>query len=53
MAKPDAGLSANFSKALREGVVDPKFVEEWAGQTSKQAMNIKGALKGEEPSQGS
>lgn len=52
MANPDKGLSANFSKALREGVVDPKFVEEWAGQTSKQAMNIKGVLKGEEPFSG-
>lgn len=52
MGKPDAALSKNFSKALREGVVDPKFVEEWAGQNSNQILKLKGVLKGEEPFSG-
>lgn len=49
MGRPDEALTKNFSKALREGVVDPKFVEEWSGSNAKQLLKLKETLRGEEP----
>ena len=48
MARPDGALSKNFSKALREGVVDPKFVEEWSGQNAKQILALRATLTGDQ-----
>lgn len=48
MGNMDDALARNYAKAQREGVVDPKFIEEWGGKTSKQVTNLRAVLSGEE-----
>jgi len=49
MRSPDDVLWGHFGRAAREGVWDPRFVEEYLGQKATALQNIRGALKGEEP----
>lgn len=46
LGKPDEQLAKNFLKATNEGVVDPRLVEEYAGQTSNTVKDLKGAVQG-------
>ncbi len=44
----DAVLAGNMNRAILEGEVAPRFVEEFGGKTSKKALMFKNVLKGEE-----
>ena len=46
MGNPGEELGQNFTRATNEGVVDPRLVEEWAGQNSRRVTDLKGALSG-------
>tara|TARA_R110002153_G_scaffold274298_2_gene448198 strand:+ start:16963 stop:20907 length:3945 start_codon:yes stop_codon:yes gene_type:complete len=47
LGRPDAGLVDDFGRAVREGVVDPKFVEEYAGETAHTVSRVRETLRGE------
>jgi hypothetical protein len=44
MARPDAGFNKVLQRGMNEGIVDPKFVEEWVGQSSARVKDWKSAL---------
>ena len=48
MKNPDEVLRDAFSKGIRDGVVDPKFVEEYAGENAGQIVRLKEVLQGDE-----
>lgn len=48
MANPEAGLMKAYAKAADEGVIDPKFIEDYAGQNSKTVGRLKDVLTGKE-----
>jgi hypothetical protein len=45
MSKPGERLRTNFERAAKEGVWDPRFVEEFAGQQASQIVNLRDAMK--------
>jgi hypothetical protein len=47
MGNPDASLRKLFERSAAEGVTDPKFIEEFVGQQSAKARNLRGALSAE------
>ena len=47
MGKPSADLKKAFYRAIDEGVVDPKMVEEFIGETSKTVKSVKEVLQGD------
>ena len=49
MRSPDELLWQQFGRAAREGVWDPRFVEEFLGQKATALSNMRGVLKGDEP----
>lgn len=49
MRAPDETLKANYIKALSDGVVDPKFVEEFSGANASGVLKLKDVLSGKEP----
>lgn len=49
MRKPDELLWQMVERGAREGVTDPRFLEEYLGQTAAKASNMRGALAGEQP----
>ncbi len=49
MANPDPGIMKHFTRAMEEGVVAPRFVEEWVGQQSITGQKIANAMAGDEP----
>jgi hypothetical protein len=48
MGKPDASFRAQFERAVRDGVVDPRFIEEALGENSRNVTKFRDVLKGEE-----
>ena len=48
MTDPDDILNANLGRALSEGAIDPKMLEEFIGKTSSQSTTINDVMKGEE-----
>ena len=48
MGKPDATLNAHFAQAAKEGVWDPRLVEEYVGESKKAVTDLRSALKGPE-----
>ena len=49
MGSPDADLVKLYSRGVSDGVVDPKFLEEYVGATSQRVVRMKDALSGKEP----
>ena len=49
MVNPDDVLNANLGRALNEGAIDPKMLEEFIGKTSIQSTTFKDVMDGEEP----
>lgn len=46
LAAPDDGFRKIFARAADEGVIDPKFLEDYGGQNSRLVGNLKEAMKG-------
>lgn len=49
MRDPDDVLWEMYRRAAKEGVTDPRFLEEYVGQKASALANMRGVLKGEEP----
>lgn len=49
MGKPSAQLMKHFERGAAEGVWDPRFIEEFVGEQSRKAINMRGVLSGQEP----
>ena len=47
LGRPSQDLIEHYGRAVREGVVDPKFVEEYAGETAHTVSRIRETLRGE------
>lgn len=45
MGKPDEMLLKNFGRAINDGTIDPKFIEEAVGDNAKQVLSFRDALK--------
>lgn len=48
LGDPDDALWKNLNRAAEEGVTDPRFIDEWVGQTAVNKQRFKGLLNGEE-----
>lgn len=48
LVKPPADLQELLQRGTKEGVWDPKFIEDTVGENSRVAGDIRGALKGED-----
>lgn len=46
--RPDAELLSMYGRAINEGVIDPKFLEEFAGQKAARIARLRDVLKGRE-----
>ena len=49
MGKPSPQLLKHFERGAAEGVWDPRFVEEYVGETSRKVLNFRGVMNGEQP----
>ena len=49
MGNPDENFRKLFERATSEGVVDPRFIEEAVGESSRRVTNLRGVLAGDEP----
>lgn len=49
LGNPDEALRRNLQRAAEEGVTDPRFIDEWVGQTAVNKQRFKGILEGKEP----
>lgn len=47
--KDDALYNSMLSRANREGVIDPRMLDEFIGQSSEMSTKLRDVLKGEEP----
>ena len=48
MGKPSPDLKKAFIRAIDDGIVDPKMVEEFVGENAKTVRNLRDVLKGDE-----
>ncbi|WP_417436434.1 hypothetical protein [Idiomarina abyssalis] len=48
LGNPDSLLWKNLQRAAEEGVSDPRFIDEWVGQTAVNKQRFKGVLEGKE-----
>jgi hypothetical protein len=49
LGNPDEILRKNLARAAEEGTTDPRFIDEWVGQTAVNKQRFKGVLEGKEP----